>query len=234
METPEQRTERLKFIASGFDRIHTDTIEKYFSIKFDTWLFRNSDVAEITNDENHLEIEGTKLSNVRYSGKSKKSGATLTENDFIDYEIIDIKRINPDLLSIHDRKILNIYKGFLEAKLQKSNALINDKRLKKNFNLEDYFFKNEKTLINAIKEKYKNLDGKKMAILIYLLSDKFRLIDYKTDGKKRIDFVRSLKDSNIKQISSVNKHFQAITGELKVSPYDDDFIKIKNDLEKLF
>ena len=101
---------------------------------------------------------------------------------------------------------------------------------------KDFFIPDVKIeTINNIQTNYKDLIGKKMAFLIYLLETEFKIINYSLNGKNdsRKHFVKSLKSIDTK-MQGINKHFEANSTNLSIHKFenDNDYKKIKDFLTK--
>ncbi len=101
---------------------------------------------------------------------------------------------------------------------------------------KDFFIPDVKIeTINSIQTKYKDLIGKKMAFLIYLLETEFKIISYSLNGKddSRKHFVKSLKSIDTK-MQGINKHFETNSTNLSIHKFenDNDYKKIKDFLTK--
>ena len=90
--------------------------------------------------------------------------------------------------------------------------------------LKDFFIKEVSSdTIEAIQTEFRELEGKGLAILIYLLHKEHKIIEILTNSKNkgRSSFVKSLKENNKPSMQKVNKCFV---------PNTDDLIYSKNDL----
>lgn len=99
------------------------------------------------------------------------------------------------------------------------------------------FFKSDVNfnVIESIKTEFKDYEGKKMAILIYLLENEFKLISYSLDSKtdSRKHLVDSLNNSK-PNMQPINKCFVTHSYELDITKLekDKDYINIKEKLLK--
>ena len=101
---------------------------------------------------------------------------------------------------------------------------------------KDFFIPDVKIeTINNIQTNFKDLIGKKMAFLIYLLETEFKIINYSLNGKNdsRKHFVKSLKSIDTK-MQGINKHFETNSTNLSIHKFenDNDYKKIKDFLTK--
>ena len=104
--------------------------------------------------------------------------------------------------------------------------------VKKEF--KDFFEPNTKPeTIETIKNDFKDLNGKKMAFLIYLLSEDFKIISYSLKGKNdsRKHFVEAL-NNKIMSMQGINKHFEAYSTKLNINKFETDegYIKIREQI----
>lgn len=101
---------------------------------------------------------------------------------------------------------------------------------------EDFFDKdfNEETIIE-IQNKFKDYRGKKMAILIYLLQTKHKVITISNNSKtqSRKHFVSALTKENEITMQSINKVFVSGSEQLNINQKDADFSIIENELNNL-
>lgn len=146
-------------------------------------------------------------------------------DEFDEWEIPTINQIE---------KAASYYQDWLEKSL---NNILHSTQKKKKLNLIDFFNEeiSEKT-INKIKSEFKDYDGKRMAILIYLLQSDYKIITVISNSKvqSRISFVRLLKENdNISNISSINKVFDTNTDNLSLYDTDAEFIDFKEKLSQI-
>lgn len=89
--------------------------------------------------------------------------------------------------------------------------------------------------ITAIKKEFKELEGKELAILIYLLHKQYQIIEILTNSKTkgRKGFVKCLKDSENPAMQKINKCFLSPTDELIYDEKDLLFKSIDNRLSKI-
>lgn len=101
----------------------------------------------------------------------------------------------------------------------------------------DDFFKSEieDKKRKIIKEKYKNLVGKQLAILIYLLQSEFKVIEIYPHSKdrSRSHFVKVLTANNEIKMQGINKYFDASTDKINVREEDQDYATLKSELNAL-
>lgn len=92
-------------------------------------------------------------------------------------------------------------------------------------------------IINTLQIKYKDLYGKKMAYLIYLLHKEFKLINYSLRGTKdnRKRFVNEFTGKNKNNIEGINKNFNPNDITLEIDKYhkDNDYITIQNEIQTI-
>lgn len=99
------------------------------------------------------------------------------------------------------------------------------------------FFKNiDIEKVKIIQSEFKNFNGKKMSILIYLLQSYFKILtlihNSKTQSRKH--FIRLLKENeNITNTQSIDKNFLPNTDNIIHSNTDADYINIKEQLNKI-
>lgn len=121
--------------------------------------------------------------------------------------------------------------------LFKAYFKLKEKPQQRNITLEDFFTDEvSQELIMAIQEKFKDLRGKEMAILIYILHKKYSLIyldNNQRNKKSRIHFVRALTETEIKTIKGINNFFQPITAETTVNEKDEVFVKLDEQLKEI-
>lgn len=215
-----QRTERIKFLASGFNSIDAENLEQYFSIKFDTWLYNSSGDKHITTNDKYLRpnLEGTKLTNVRYSGKSPE-GFELTENKFIEIELQKIDNINIEFLSLDNSLKIVGYKQYLEARLSPITVK----------NHPEIFMNN--VAFHIFQELFKFFGNTKNNLANYsyvyhAMADK-RLID---NTKKQNDYFIILDNYNIEISEIKGKH--KLTSQSKKDKINAVLKKYENELKK--
>jgi len=87
---------------------------------------------------------------------------------------------------------------------------------------------------SAIKEKFKYYDGKKLAIVIYLLNKAFNVINISLNSTtiNRINFVRYLKDIKNPKMQAINKYFDH-DENLTINDSDSDYSLIKKEIENI-
>lgn len=89
--------------------------------------------------------------------------------------------------------------------------------------LKDFFIKEvSSNTIEAIQTEFRELEGKDLAILIYLLHKEHEIIEILTNSKTkgRSSFVKSLKENDKQSMQKVNKCFVANTDDLIYSKDD--------------
>ncbi len=89
--------------------------------------------------------------------------------------------------------------------------------------LKDFFIKEVSSdTIEAIQTEFRELEGKDLAILIYLLHKEHKIIEILTSSKTkgRSSFVKSLKENDKPSMQKVNKCFAANTDDLIYSKDD--------------
>lgn len=134
-------------------------------------------------------------------------------------------------------EFLEWYKEKIKAIKPKAPQQIktnNTDEVKKEF--KDFFNPDvEIETITKIQNEFKEYYGKKMAVLIYLLETKFKVLSYsldsKTDGRKHL--VDSLNNSK-PNMQPINKCFITYSYKLDITKFenDKDFINIKEKLLK--
>lgn len=92
-------------------------------------------------------------------------------------------------------------------------------------------------IISTLQIKYKDLYGKNMAYLIYLLHKEFNLINYSLRGRKdsRKRFVNEFTGKNINNIEGINKIFNSNDITIGIDKYhkDNDYITIQNEIQTI-
>lgn len=102
--------------------------------------------------------------------------------------------------------------------------------------LKDFFIdKTNNGLIQDIQTQFNSYDGKRMAILIYLLQFEFKLIKIVPHSKtiSRTQFIKLLKNNFKIKTQSIDKYFNSWNNDISVSDSDIEFIDIKEKLTKL-
>lgn len=138
-------------------------------------------------------------------------------------EKLKLELLRLENLSINktDYQILkDRYRVFLEQK----HTLPPQQTEKPKPKLKDFFIKDYSTdVIAEIQTKFKKLEGKDLAILIYLLHRKYKIIEILTHSRTmgRKGFVKCLKETSNPTMQKVNKCFV---------PSTDDLIYSKDDL----
>lgn len=103
-------------------------------------------------------------------------------------------------------------------------------------------FLNDKTnniLFQAIQNNFKHFEGKRLAILIYLLQEENKIISIVSNSKthSRKQFIQLFKeDSSFDKFQAVNKYIDPFTNELNLptlKEFDADYINIKEKLTKI-
>lgn len=107
-------------------------------------------------------------------------------------------------------------------------------------NLEEFLSnKTNIGLFLEIQRNFKNLEGKWLAILIYLLQEEFKIISIISNSKtlSRKQFILLFKeDSTFDKLQAVNKYIDSYTNELNLPTLkesDADYIYIKEKLTKI-
>lgn len=130
-------------------------------------------------------------------------------------------------------------KHTIEELIKFENFLIKSKTITESPQIEfkDFFDpKVSDSAIKAIKEEYKDVKGKRLAILIYVLSKEnmIRIISGDKAGNSRNDFIKSL-NPEIKKTQGVN-HYLSDFGNLDlkfISENDPDFISISEKVKTI-
>lgn len=102
--------------------------------------------------------------------------------------------------------------------------------------LKDFFIKEVSSdTIEAIQTEFRELEGKDLAILIYLLHKEHKIIEILTNSKTkgRSSFVKSLKENDKPSMQKVNKCFAANTDDLIYSKDDLVFQSLNKRLTKI-
>lgn len=103
-------------------------------------------------------------------------------------------------------------------------------------------FLNDKTnykLFQEIQDNFKDFEGKRLAILIYLLQEECKIISIISNSKthSRKQFIQLFKDdSSFDKFQAVNKYIDPFTNELNLPTLkesDADYINIKEKLKKI-
>ena len=129
---PDPRIQNLATFL-GFTTI--DNIESFFNRKYQKWLFDNSHVREIT--ENELENPYPKYDSEGYITNAEFSSTTkdnipLTQKDFIDKELLILKNLETSSLPLEKKKRIEYYKNFLISKLSDTTSQQKNKEAYKN------------------------------------------------------------------------------------------------------
>ena len=132
--------------------------------------------------------------------------------------------------------VIDIEEKIKEA--QGSVLLVNQNEAKQPLKLENFFNKDvTPKLIDSIQNSFKELRGREMAILIYLMDKEFHLItldNSNRNAKSRLHFVRAFTNSDVKNIKGINNYFEAVSGETTVNKLQDPiYLQIKKDLETM-
>lgn len=127
-------------------------------------------------------------------------------NGNIEHKEIPIK-IHKVYVSYLEKQTKEIDKPKIETKV---NEVKNPKQLK------DFFNSNiDSEVIEEIQNYFKDYNGKKMAYLIYLLDQEFKIINYSLNGKNdsRKHFAQALTKRNLK-MQGINKYFETFYRKL--------------------
>lgn len=189
------------FTFYGFEKFNISEYQNQYENEKDV-----SKLHDLLNNEKNSILQQACLINDLFT-----SNVTTTSDDYFLLYVSVLLYI--DYNKIHE---------FLKSEYKVGLPLENRKSNKKNnsFSFKDFFKKDDRINLKKIlkiKEKYKEYDGKELAILIYLLDKKFQILDTDTSGRTKIGFVRALKDlgmKDLKEINSVTNQFKGGTGEL--------------------
>lgn len=123
----------------------------------------------------------------------------------------------------------SIQKAFQEIKPQQNEKPKAELKLK-DFFIEDF----SSDSILEIQNKFKKLEGKDLAILIYLLHKEYKIIEVLTHSKTkgRKGFIKCLKETDNPKMSKVNKCFVPNTDDLSYSKDDLIFQSLNKRLTK--
>lgn len=205
-------------------------IENVFSFyeitMFDIDMFKNqferkvdiSELIELKNNVSITEMEHTKRLSTLFS---------IDNDEFLLY--VSILLYN-DFVSIKEFLQKEYIVGLPNKKLR---DIIKAPSFEKYFKIE--ISKSMSLNPDTIKSKFKNETGKRLAILIYLLDKKFDVIDYMSNRKTRIGFIRALKDDkSITKIQEVNNYLQSVSGDINLKEEDADMMQIEEDIKNCF
>lgn len=165
------------------------------------------------------------------------------QNDFIEKVVQYLEKILAKLPSI-DFDYLKALKVYLNDKIKKFKTELdindyNEQNQKKQseFAFHDFFYNQYKNDCNEILKAYIKPTNRQVAILIYLLIEN-EIIKIERKGLSRLNFSNILQEKEErKNIAGINKYFEPIWGNLndRVNVNNDnDYLKIKNDIEKIF
>ena len=135
-----------------------------------------------------------------------------------------------------ERELREAFDFFNENIKESKTNLLELKNTNASSDLKEFFTdKISQDQIVILQLKFNGLKGKSMAILISLLSEKglLKIDNNSRKEKSRIYFVRNFTNKPLKSIQSVNKHFQAITGDLLIDRKDSLFMNISDELNKI-
>lgn len=127
--------------------------------------------------------------------------------------------------------------SFLETKKSELEKNTKPEMAKKDF--KDFFKENiSTTTIQAIQKKFRELDGKKMAYVIFLLHKEFEIINYSTNSRveSRKHLVCALNEKeNTNIMAGINKCFNLNDVTLLSNDYskDNDYTTIKTDIQTI-
>lgn len=149
---------------------------------------------------------------------------------------ISSNNIDPEealTLEIQSKKVTNtiqkLYTDYqkLISKTQANQHIID---------LKSFFINSKQSTIEILQKEFKTLKGKRMAILIFLLTEKGIISMDNNDRKKssRIHFVRLFTEKEHPHINLINNYFVSVTGELKsIGKKDPVYLDIEKRLNKI-
>lgn len=215
-----------------FDSI-TEYQKNEFYLNRENFFIKNTESSEISFLQNEL-------SELKRTFSNFKNQRSLILNDF--EKVFPEKDFDKEFdrwSEMEANLIENI--DFVKNKLILENDLQKVKRIKvkesPQIEFKDFFDpKVSDSAIKAIKEEYKDVKGKRLAILIYVLSKEnmIRIISGDKAGNSRNDFIKSL-NPEIKKTQGVN-HYLSDFGNLDlkfISENDPDFISISEKVKTI-
>lgn len=131
------------------------------------------------------------------------------------------------------------YLNEIESTLKEKNEPQRETKKNNTVELKDFFSDEIKAdTVNSIQDKFKSYPDKKLAILINLLNQEYKLLKIDNNDRKkfsRIHFVRSLKkDPDIKTISGINNYIEGSTGNLaRITNKDTAYLSVEKELKKM-
>jgi hypothetical protein len=228
------------------NEVQDKPIEGAFELLKEVWFFLNSDNATF----NGKDIEKNKrplLVNPNFLGKpdfdnffeaeitycSMQNKIGLNEQDFI----VDIsnwieKKSKDESFSIPQKRKFKEFLEFINSKELPPQPIV---KQKPELKLNDFFIKDfSSDIIIEIQAEFKDLEGKDLAILIYLLHREHKIIEILTNSntKGRKGFVKCLKETDNPTMQKVNKCFVSNTDDLIYSKDDLVFQSLYKRLTK--
>jgi hypothetical protein len=242
----------IKYSLSEYKKDFNESLIKYQSIYFDAEKsdFITSEIStyriciDIAHyiDKNYLAI---------ISSYDVESLSFPTPEKFqvisIEYSNINFNTIAKNIITLGNlstnqsitQRILSFNKiiSFLETERAELKTNTKTEVTKKYF--KDFFKESiSDSKIQAIQNKYKELNGKKMAYVIYLLHKEFEIINYsiKSHIESRKHFVFALiEKENTRIMEGINKCFNPYDITLLTNDYlnDNDYITIKKEIQTI-
>lgn len=207
-------------------------LESYFT---ELYLDSNNLILErilyLLNDGlklwNRLKKESFNI-NLNFENKELKN----LETELTDAELLRVAEIKIYYIQNLISKIENLT-GSPKAKALPPQPII---KQKPELKLKDFFIKEVPSdTIEAIQTEFRELEGKDLAILIYLLNKEHKIIEILTNSKTkgRSSFVKSLKENDKPSMQKVNKCFVANTDDLIYSKDDLVFQSLNKRLTEI-
>ena len=222
------------------DMLNTFKLLKDFGNKINT-IFPPFRLVKFKIDETPEIDEKIKiLEDVIATWEVNKNIAIKHRNDDTAEEIGD-KNISlfTDLLNYWKKmKDLENKKANLIIEKQGSSSTENHKQVKIKEKIQPLTFKDffvDKTndkVIQNIENNYYTYDGKRMAILIYLLQSEFKLTKIVPHSRthSRTQFIRLLKNNDKIKTQSIDKYFNSWDNGISITDSDIEFLDIKEKL----
>jgi hypothetical protein len=206
-----------------------------FIMDFSGSLIKSNPDKELKGNYNAFFITEERI--IEYNSKSDKRDF-VKKFDYTLYDLFDIiiscGSIIRLITAAHPKTIPNSLKSSNWLKQVETKKTEEVNKSKKTLTT---FFHPEISIniIEKIQNDFKDFKGKKMAYLIYLLHQKFKIISYSINSKdeSRKHFVSSLKGVDV-SMSGINKHFESNDVKLRIHQFekDNDYIDIEEKLTK--
>lgn len=232
------------FTKQFFEPLNPDfsNIDEVYKNNLYKWLYdKCTHLNDIEKNGQNFEVINSLMQNPE-NVVFKRNNFELLESNFLKDHINKLNEFDLNNFDIDIQIQFEYYKQFIEDKKNNLKNTNSDevKKEPQQIEFKDFFINTiDSTTINQIKAKYNNLDGKKMAILIYLLNVEFKAIEYILNDrlKARKHFILAL-NPNIKKTQGIDKYFLTnsyIFNDSNIREYkkDDNYNSLKKELETI-